>query len=394
MNEGAGAHRGQVRQVLEARRRWSFGTPTTTRGATAGSRPCCGASTANRRAQTARRLLAYLQRLSGYSRAQVTRLVSRCPGQPLVKGYRAPEHAFARRRAADALLAEVDAPWARCRPGHGVRAAPPARCSATHASSGLADLGRAPVQPARQRRLPRPARGADQTRATQAATIGAKGRAPGVGRASSASTACTRAIKTAPRACITSTRWTASRSGRWWPPQTISRRLPVIEQMLEQFRSRSLGFHADNGSEYVNHAVARMLDKLRIEFTCSRPRHSNDNGLAGPRTAPWCAGVRLRAHPAAPRCALQHLPPRVPQPVPNFHRPCLFATDKTRTSPDASSAYRSEDQMIRWTSGEPEQAIARGTTLEELHRRGVHRCRPPRNSIVGCLHARAGKSRR
>ena len=56
-------------------------------------------------------VLGYLQRLSGFSRAQLTRLVSRwVAGKPLVKRYRAPEHAFARRyTAADVvLLAEVD----------------------------------------------------------------------------------------------------------------------------------------------------------------------------------------------------------------------------------------------------------------------------------------------
>ena len=56
-------------------------------------------------------VLSYLQRFSGYSRAQVTRLVARwVAGKPLVKNYRRPEHAFARRyTAADvALLAEVD----------------------------------------------------------------------------------------------------------------------------------------------------------------------------------------------------------------------------------------------------------------------------------------------
>ena len=43
-------------------------------------------------------VLAYLQRLSGYSRAQVKRLVATWrTGEPLVKRYRAPEHAFARR---------------------------------------------------------------------------------------------------------------------------------------------------------------------------------------------------------------------------------------------------------------------------------------------------------
>jgi len=56
-------------------------------------------------------VLAHLQRLSGYSRAQVTRLVSRwVEGKPVVKNYCRPAHAFARRyTAADvALLAEVD----------------------------------------------------------------------------------------------------------------------------------------------------------------------------------------------------------------------------------------------------------------------------------------------
>ena len=42
-------------------------------------------------------VLAYLQRLSGYSRAQITRLVSRwATGKPLVKNYGAPRQPFAR----------------------------------------------------------------------------------------------------------------------------------------------------------------------------------------------------------------------------------------------------------------------------------------------------------
>ena len=56
--------------------------------------------------------------------------------------------------------------------------------------------------------------------------------------------------------------------------------LPVLENMLESFPFAILGFHADNGSEYINKTVARLLEKLRVEFTKSRPRHSNDNGLA------------------------------------------------------------------------------------------------------------------
>ena len=40
-----------------------------------------------------------------------------------------------------------------------------------------------------------------------------------------------------------------------------------------------LGLHSDNGSEYVNYRVAELLEKLHIEFTKSRARHSNDNAL-------------------------------------------------------------------------------------------------------------------
>jgi transposase InsO family protein len=65
----------------------------------------------------------------------------------------------------------------------------------------------------------------------------------------------------------------------------------VIAALLDGFPFRILGFHADNGSEYINHRVAEMLDKLRVEFTKSRPRHSNDNGLAETKN-----GAVIRKH--------------------------------------------------------------------------------------------------
>jgi len=55
--------------------------------------------------------------------------------------------------------------------------------------------------------------------------------------------------------------------------------IPVLEAMLHQFPFRILGFHSDNGSEYVNYNGARLLNKLLIEFTRSRPNRSQDNGL-------------------------------------------------------------------------------------------------------------------
>jgi hypothetical protein len=56
--------------------------------------------------------------------------------------------------------------------------------------------------------------------------------------------------------------------------------LPVIALMLDGFPFVIRGFHSDSGSEYVNHDIARLLEKLRIEFTKSRPRQTNDNALA------------------------------------------------------------------------------------------------------------------
>jgi len=61
--------------------------------------------------------------------------------------------------------------------------------------------------------------------------------------------------------------------------------IPVLEAMLEQFPFRILGFHSDNGSEFINHTVAELLNKLLVEQTKSRPRHSNDNGLVETKNA-------------------------------------------------------------------------------------------------------------
>lgn len=101
--------------------------------------------------------------------------------------------------------------------------------------------------------------------------------------------------------------------------------IPVLEAILETFPFVMQGFHADNGSEYVNQRVAELLAKLQIEFTKSRPRHTNDNALAESKNASV-----IRKH-----LGYDHLPGQwAPQlndfhrdyfnPYLNFHRPCLF----------------------------------------------------------------------
>jgi transposase InsO family protein len=61
--------------------------------------------------------------------------------------------------------------------------------------------------------------------------------------------------------------------------------IPVLTQMLAAFPFVLKGFHADNGSEYINKHVCKLLKKLHIELTKSRSRHSNDNALAESKNA-------------------------------------------------------------------------------------------------------------
>lgn len=54
---------------------------------------------------------------------------------------------------------------------------------------------------------------------------------------------------------------------------------PVVLEVLKLFPFMIYEFHSDNGSEYINKIVAELLNKLHIELTKSRSRHSNDNAL-------------------------------------------------------------------------------------------------------------------
>ncbi|MGA8148982.1 MAG: hypothetical protein WB870_15625 [Gallionellaceae bacterium] len=61
----------------------------------------------------------------------------------------------------------------------------------------------------------------------------------------------------------------------------FSQKLTPIKSVTNGRAGINLKLFFDNyGSGYINYKVARLLEKLCIEFTKSRPRHSNDNALA------------------------------------------------------------------------------------------------------------------
>lgn len=99
--------------------------------------------------------------------------------------------------------------------------------------------------------------------------------------------------------------------------------IPVLEAILEQFPFQIRGFHSDNGSEYINYDVSRLLGKLLIEQTKSRSRHSNDNGLVEAKN-----GAVIRKHLGYGYIAAQHAEAITRfygerlNPYVNFHRPC------------------------------------------------------------------------
>jgi hypothetical protein len=147
--------------------------------------------------------------------------------------------------------------------------------------------------------------------------------------------------------------------------------IPVLEAMLLQFPFVILGFHSDNGSEFINYTVARLLTKLLIEQTKSRAYHTGDNGLVECKN-----GAIIRKHigfgyidarhaEAMDVFHRQHLNPYI-----NFHRPCAVPKILTEANGKRRRVY------LRWaTPFELFQEVPRcesllrpGATLVELKR--------------------------
>jgi len=296
----------------------------------------------------------YLVRTTGYSRQQVTRLVKqfRDCGE-LVQRYAAPKAGF-RRRYTEAdvlLLAEVDTL-------HGTLSGPATRVLLERALrvyddarfERLAGISVAHLYNLRQRTAYRKTRRHwTKTRPTPVA-IGVRqpprpeGR-PGFIRIDSVHQGDQDGIKGLYHInavdCVT----------QWQIVATVERiseayLLPALSALLDGFPFQILGFHADNGSEYINHRVAAMLTKLNAEFTRSRPRQSNDNALAETKN-----GAVVRKH-----LGYSHIPQRFAaqvnafcaqdlNPYLNFHRPCFFAVETVDAKGKVHRRYP-QDQIM------------------------------------------------
>lgn len=151
--------------------------------------------------------------------------------------------------------------------------------------------------------------------------------------------------------------------------------LPVLALIIAQFPFVVIGFHSDNGSEYINHQVAKLLEKLRIEQTKSRSRHSNDNALAESKNASV-----VRKH-----MGYAHIPQQYATPINafyqasfnpwlNLHRPCLFATSVTNAKGKLVKRYKHEDvktplERLAQLSAQGLVTFKTGITIDALQAR-------------------------
>jgi transposase InsO family protein len=127
---------------------------------------------------------------------------------------------------------------------------------------------------------------------------------------------------------------------------TDTQLLPLLGKIIASYPYRIMNFHADNGSEYVNSKVAEMLNNLLIKLTKSRPRHTNDNALAETKNG-WVLrkwmGYGHIGQKYAQRinefyfgCFNEYL---------NFHRPCAFPITVKDKKGKIKKKYRYQDYM-------------------------------------------------
>lgn len=120
--------------------------------------------------------------------------------------------------------------------------------------------------------------------------------------------------------------------------------LPMLEKLIELFPFHVIEIHSDNGSEYINKLVARLLEKLRINLTKSRSRRSNDNALVegknGAVIRKWIGysflprGYAKRLNRFYFGCFHEYV---------NYHRPCAFSTTITDKKGKQKKVYRQQD---------------------------------------------------
>lgn len=147
--------------------------------------------------------------------------------------------------------------------------------------------------------------------------------------------------------------------------------LPALEEALASFPFVIHNFHSDNGSEYLNKLVAKLLEKLRISQTKSRARRTNDNALVEGKN-----GAVIRTHmgyvhiPRRHASAINDYYQAYRNPFVNFHRFCAFPDEETDVKGRIVKKYRTYLTPCLKLLSMPliDECLKVGTTRESLEK--------------------------
>ena len=147
--------------------------------------------------------------------------------------------------------------------------------------------------------------------------------------------------------------------------------VPVLESMLAEFPFIVRGFHSDNGSEFINRTVAGLLNKLLVRFTKSRARHTNDNGLVESKNGAVVRKQLGYAHiPQACAQLINQYNRSFLNPYVNFHRPCFFPVSVIDHRGKVKKTYPYHEVMTPYerliSLPEAESCLRPGVTFERL----------------------------
>jgi hypothetical protein len=122
--------------------------------------------------------------------------------------------------------------------------------------------------------------------------------------------------------------------------------MPVLADLLDQFPFNITQFHSDNGSEFINKNVAKLLEKLRIFLSKSRARHCNDNALVEGKNGAVVRKVYGFSHISQNFATeLNDFNRDYLNPYLNFHRPCFFPVETQNSKGKRIKKYPYEAMM-------------------------------------------------
>lgn len=147
--------------------------------------------------------------------------------------------------------------------------------------------------------------------------------------------------------------------------------IPILELLLDCFPYIIVEIHADNGGEYINQFVAELLQKLFIKLTKSRARKSTDNALVesknGSVIRKWIGYEFLDKGFAEALnifyfgCFHEYL---------NYHRPCAFPVTITDKKGKEKKTYPQENYLTPFEKLKSiphvEQYLKPGVTIKSL----------------------------